>query len=642
MRKVIFPLVAAALLASCTIATGNQNNPTAPSVFDIGSFQAAYMTSYYAERGGAPSGTAGGPRALTPFSDRKLGPISRATVPVDQYGSLAFSTSATTIANYPEPGQTSTFAATPYSSQGIYPVYDVKVLTNFASTDVRKTYLEEYYVEDADGDSAWTIADPIVKFASPNWVQDQSARVQMLLTFRDGTNRNETIVATSLSSGGRLLDPTAFAVTGSLDMAQAFVPNTTAGGQGVQFSSVVLYTVTPSTSYNFWFWSGNSSQKILGIRYYTEVLSGSAYTTHTVSFEKVIGNLATTGGSYSTSLATAFVGSQFDTLAESVLRQQIVYALRTDKPTLPNLSTGQVTTNMKTRVVNIAGKKDFYISQLNQDAASLSSWDSSTIYIPTGDVAEILNGDASAGVFTRTQQTTPATGTLPLTSSTAGVGDLATVYTSISLGSAAALPAVSAPASNLASPSVGVFSFNGQQSSGLGVTGPELPNTGTVEAWVYINVMTDTAGIVHKGKAVDFSDECYSLQGWGASGQVAIVLDKPSSTSYDLVTSTINLNTKKWYYIVATWDTTPKKINLYINGVLNNSGTMSQTSAGVKTTGALNDVLIGSQLPTIYSTAYGYFGLNGKIVGANASATVMSAAQVLANYNTYVGNTSGW
>jgi Concanavalin A-like lectin/glucanases superfamily len=561
------------------------------------------------------------------------------------------------------------------------PIYDVKVTTVFPSTDIRKSYLEEYYVEDstpgtpnsgstwAGADGYWTIADPIVVFSGGAWTQNQAARVQMLLTFQDGSTRNETIVGTSTpgsSPSCSVFDPTAFNINGSLDLSQAFVPAaagslgttsspySTSTVSGVVYSSVTMYYVTPTMNYNYWFWAGSGQQTILGIRYYTEVVSGSTYTAYTVSFEKTIGALTTTGGSFTNTLQTVYSGSTFNTLAETVLRQQVVYNLEagtgtsSSNPPAPDLTSGQVTTNMQTRVVNIAGQKDFYISQLNSDDVSLSAWATSTIYIPTGNATPILAANPAANVFTRHQQITYAIGTLPFAISTSDIAyasDLSTVYTSVTEG--AFLTSLSnAPSSLISTGSE--MTFNGAQSVGFlsptpgPITGP--PGApGTVQAWIYINQMTDTAGIIHKGVNLDFSDECYSLQGWGSSGQFAIILDSASNpgNSYDLVASTIDLNVGAWYYLVATWDWSTKQICLYINGILNNSGTMSVTAAGVNTNNT-NAVLIGSQLPSIYSSQYGYFGFDGKIVGANVSTSALTAAQVLANYNTYKGSTASW
>lgn len=671
---------AAALSVSCTFFMGSPSTPGAPSSLDLTVFQKSYMSSYYAERAGATRSA----RALTPFSASSS--AARATVPVNQLTTTAFASlvgTTTSLANYPEPGQTSSFtlvqvSGTPTGTS----VYDVTVTTSFPSTDARKNYVEEYYVQDVGlssslgwntgttPDGKWTADDPIVKQVAGQWVlganaflsQDQSARIRMVLTFRDGSTRNETIVSSSLS-GGPLFDPSAFNVNGSLDLIQAFVPAkssapySSATNSGVIYSSVVMYYVTPSTTYNFWFWSGSSAKTIIGVRYYTEVVDPVAktYTAYTVSFEKAVDQLTTTGGSFTTTLSTVFTGSTFATLAESVLRQQVVYVLGSATSGSTSYAvptgTGVMTTNMQTRVVNIAGQKDFYLSQLNSDNVSLSSWATSTLYTPTGDATEILAADSTAYVFVRNQQITPAPGTLPfavLTTDLPGSGDLATLFTSITEGAAATSTGLTTPAPILTT-SVPIstpnssLSFNGQGSVGTTVASsvPSLASAGSLEAWIYINAQTDTPGIVHKGVLVDFSDECWSLQGWGSSGQIGIILDKPGTgNSYDSVLSKINLNVKKWYYIVATWDKATKKIYLYINGSLNNSGTMVNTASGVRDN--TSAILLGSQLPSIYSTAYGYFGFNGKIVGVNATPSALTATQIAANYATYKNNTASW
>jgi hypothetical protein len=684
MSKVSFLLLAAALLASCTLATGHKNDPTEPSSIEIADFQRSFMSSYYAERTGAPSGMAGGPRALTPFSVQSRDSASKATVPLQKLTSVAFASLAPlSIPNYPEPGQTTSFTATKVSGTPAgTEVYDIVSTTAFPSGDLRASYVEEYYVQNVGLNSAstpwntgttpdlnWTAADPIVRKDSGGaWaadpvdgvngylIEDLSARVKMLLTFRDGSTRTETIVSSSLA-GGAKFDPAAFDVAGSLDLSQAFVP-AASSDPNVMYSSVVKYYVTPKTTYNFWFWAGSSQQTILGIRYYTEIATPptgtGTYTAYTASFEKTLSTLTTTGGTFTSTLASVFSGSTFDTLAESVLRQQVVYKLGQTTGASPYFipdpsSTGAITTNMKTRVVNIAGKKDFYLSQSNSDNVLLSSA-GSTIYIPTGDADAILAGDSSLNVFTRDQQIKPATGTLPFAISLAdypGIGDLATLYTSITEGTAAATPIATAPANSSLTGGANSFTFVGQQAVGLQTTSAlDLSSAGTVEAWVYLNAITDTAGIVHNGVKADFSDEGYSLQGWGNSGQVGIILDKMdpnASGAYDSVLSSTNLAKKKWYYIAATWDKATKKICLYINPTTtapNATGTMNLTAAGVRY--KTDQVILGSQLPTSYSSTYGYFGIDGRIVGANVTARALTAAEVLKNYNDYKGSTGTW
>jgi hypothetical protein len=658
MRRNIALLALVSLIASsCALITGNSKVPDSPSSLEVSVFQKAFMGSYYAERAGKPGGAASG-MALLPMAARASGPKAMATVPVVGLTDKSFAKAVTapqSFPNYPEPAQTTTFTASKYDENGGKPVYAISVATSFPSSDARKSYLEEYYVEDLIDIGNWTIDDPIVELSGGEWAVNPSARTKMLLTFRDGTTRTETIVSSSLTDKGRLLDPAAFDLGGSLDLDQAFLPKAAPAApypaSGVLYSSVVMYYVTPATSYNFWFWQGSSQQTILGVRYYTEYADAGAgtYTAYTTSFEKAIGTLTTTGGSFTSTLKTVYSGSTFDTLAESVLRQRVVYGLDQKASGATTLyvpkGTGEITTNMQTRVVNIAGKKDFFLKQMDSDQVQLASWADSTIYVPEGEVDDILAASPKDNVFTRDQQIDPAEGTLPFAVEvvdSSGLGDLATLYTSITQGSASAAVANAPAGSNLTGSNV--YSFNGQQAAGQLIASdamPDLSQKGTVEAWVYLNSVTDTAGIIHKGTDVKFADECFSLQGWDNAGQVAIILDKPGSgNTYDRVASGTNLAKRKWYYLVATWDTATKKICLYVNGNLSGSGTMSNTASGVRANDS--DIIVGSQLPVSYSAAYGYFGLDGKIVGASVSAIVMTAAEVTAKYNLYKGNTSSW
>jgi hypothetical protein len=645
MSKYLYSLTVAILFASCTLFNGHQNAATTPSRDDIAQFQKSFMSSYFSERTGAPVGVA---RALTPFSVAASSSGTKATVPVDRLTTVSFGSLAPlSFANYPEPGQTTTFSATMYDVSS--KVYDIKVTTNYPSSDVRKTYFEEYYVQDSLDAGNWTINDPIVKY-SGSWVQDQAARVKMLLTFRDGSARNETIVSSSLA-GGPLFSPSAFDIAGSLDLSQAFLPAAVAAGGNVMFSSVVLYTLTPSTSYNFWFWKGNSANAIVGVRYYTEYadVSANRYIGYTASFEKAVETLSTSGGSYASAMQTVFVGSQSTVLAESVLRQKAGFALAGTAPTgdywRASGSALDLTTNMKSRVVNIAGLKDFYLSQLNSDYVQLSSLASSTIYIPTGDATEILANDATALAFGRTTSSTAVAGgqSLAVTVVDPLLGtEISKLYHSIQLGADSS--AISnAPASNVM-PANTAWTFNGYQVEGtlINPTPGPLTTSGAVEAWVYINQMTDTMGIVHKGTNANFSDEAFSLQGWGSGGQIAMLVDR--SGSYDAAYSDINLNTGKWYYLVGTWDVTGgnRYLRLYINGVLHGSGTPSAINPLGTTDATSTGLMVGSQLPVSYNSTWGYFGVNGKIVGVNLSATPMSAAAALANYNAYKDYAISW
>src|SRR5208283_4343448 len=125
-------------------------------------------------------------------------------------------------------------------------------------------------------DGLWTIDDFIVVFRAGHWVADLSARKSMVLTFQDGSTRTETIISSSLA-GGPKFPASAFNINGSLDLSQASIPTTTTD-PNVMYSTIVQYYVTPSTNPNFWFWTGSNNQTILGIRYYTEVVTPPAGT----------------------------------------------------------------------------------------------------------------------------------------------------------------------------------------------------------------------------------------------------------------------------------------------------------------------------------------------------------------------------
>jgi hypothetical protein len=657
-RKLIYliPVISMFALAAC-----NLNPPNTVSSSDIATFQRIFMSSYIAERGGHP----GGAKALTPFLDASPGGAARATlnvalVTLTNNGFLTLAPS--TFPNYPEPGQSTSFVVT--LSDATNHVYDVTATTTYPATDSRQNYVEEYFVRDIGLNSAippyndvntpdgkWTVDDPIVKSSGGNWVQDQKARVKMILTFTDGTTRSETIV-TQTDSYSSQTPPkfAAFDVAGSLDFGQLFIP---AADANAVFSSVVIYNVTPSTNPNFWFWQGSENQTILGIRYYTEFQDTGAgkYYTNTILFEKTLSTLTTQGTGTSQVWPTVFVSSEFDALAESVLRQQVTYSLANGKI---DYTTGTSVTNMQSRVVDITGMKDFYLQQLNSDYVSLSGWDTTTIYTPAGNAAEILAGDPNKFLYARTLTVTGSSAPLAiLTTSipTAGLGDLASLYTSLQNGAAnVPVPSNQQP-SNPISTSPYLSSSDTEQLQFSGSNkGTEVPYgssydlypQGTIEAWVYIKQHTDTGGIVHKGVKVDFTDECYSLQFWGNQGQLALVLDGVNGTNYDLLTSTINLNTGRWYYIVATWDrgATPNYMKLYINGNLNRSRTPTVSGAPQRND---SEVLIGSQLPSQYSTAYGYFTLNGAIYGVKVyGGTPPTAAAISSFYNANQSLTSGW
>jgi|GEM_PF-1368648 hypothetical protein len=702
MFRIVFVPVLLLFFVGCTLTTNPQTGLTVGrgdiSTADLQSLQRTFMSSYYSNSGGFPTVA----RSVTPWGAATAASqsksLARATIPVNtpsllpstKFSVLMANSAATnTITNYPETGESTSFTVTLYDSANH--VYDIKATTTFPLGDTRSSYVEEYYVYDTQSgsqpnttmtswpaaDGNWTDDDPIVQpNGSGGWTWNQNYRKQMLLTFTDGTTRNEYIISGdngALSGAGGVADPhfEPFAVNGSLDMSQQFVPSITTTDSTIKFSSVVVYETHPATNPNFWFWSGSASQTIVGIRYYTEQLSGSTYTGTSVSFEKTVSTYTTTGGSYATALKTLNGGSTFNTLAQSVLREQISWPYVNNTPVL---SQATITKNMQTQVINLANLSQptsFYVTQLNADYAAISNFSTTAVYAPVGVIDGVVAANSSALLYTRNSINTGVNGALPLATATvsSGLGTLAQVYTAIQEGALANSATTSTPTSNVM-PSGTSWSFNGQQSVGNTITPSatyQLGKTGWVEAWVYINTMTDTMGVVHYGSSTSFSDEGYSLQGWNANGQFTMVVDGPGG-NYNQVLSNHLLSTGQWYDIVGVWDVTAATpyISLYINGALDNTATgltsviVPNGSQAATEAVPSPQVLIGSQLPSSYNAQWGYFGVNGKIVGVNidtpshmvsgssstAELPAPTAAQILQtvknNYNANKGNTSGW
>jgi hypothetical protein len=55
-----------------------------------------------------------------------------------------------------------------------------------------------------------------------------------------------------------------------------------------------------------------------------------------------------------------------------------------------------------------------------------------------------------------------------------------------------------------------------------------------------------------------------------------------------------------------------------------------------------SDIIIGSQLPSSYSPAYGYFALNAAVTGVTLTNSALDQATVTAHYNAQLGNSGTW
>jgi len=383
MKKLGLALIALVLLSftigSCALTTGSQNAATAPSASDLKSIQSSYMASYYAERSGSPDGVSS-IRALTPFSApaSSSGIAARTTVPVEKLSDLSFASLApTSFSNFPEPGQMTSFSATSAGTN----VYLITVTTSYPSTDTRESYVEKYYVYDgADTVGTWTsadiiVADPASATAAP------AARVEMTLSYRDGSSRSEKIYKTSAAGDGKY-DPAALSLSGPMLLADVTLPPATSSAGNVMFSSVVVYKYQPARdSSSFWFWKGKKGAGIIGVRYYSEYADSgaSAYVGRSAAFEKIVGNF---GGYYLDTAAhldaiVAAVSGSGATgiLGSSVVRQEVQFGLA-GSSSADWCASGSATsswTRMYTRISDFLNFWDYILIQDGSDIITLGS-----------------------------------------------------------------------------------------------------------------------------------------------------------------------------------------------------------------------------------------------------------------------------
>jgi hypothetical protein len=83
---------------------------------------------------------------------------------------------------------------------------------------------------------------------------------------------------------------------------------------------------------------------------------------------------------------------------------------------------------------------------------------------------------------------------------------------------------------------------------------PNLSERGSISVWVKSYSENSNAGIVHKGKLADYSDESLSIQLYG--GKILFYARRENDGLYagPWVQTDISLNDNEWYFLVATWE----------------------------------------------------------------------------------------
>jgi hypothetical protein len=214
--------------------------------------------------------------------------LSKATLP-DSAGSMAIP-GTIVISNYPESGQSTTFAITSAATAN---VYQVVATTTYTSSSIRDSTVESYYIYSADTtfddtttdyicDAAGTAAPKArIGFQTTIWYAKSKGSAETKST------RSETIEATTAVGGGLATGYAAFPIGGSLAYTDSYTPTNDAGAR---WSSEVRYTQTiPARQMGLDSVLGTpyaSTYDLVGTRYYTETPNGSDWTCSSVSYEK--------------------------------------------------------------------------------------------------------------------------------------------------------------------------------------------------------------------------------------------------------------------------------------------------------------------------------------------------------------------
>jgi hypothetical protein len=657
-----------------TVSTEKINNPSdwtiiAPAGGDISDLESNFLQTFEMEK-------------ITGLEERGVRPVllfdkaeftsGRATVPV---WSNPTDFSSGSLSDYPEAGLTTSWTAESagFTSMAGYPVYRIVSTTTYpVSNTLLESYVEEYFVADAADTDIWNSEDFIVD-ADGN--EDSLYRVKMEITFDDGTIRYEQIVkiiaATDSEDGFAPLD-----LLGSLSYPDFSYPES---DSSAQFSSVVIYSQDIANAHDYWFWDGSVTGALLGVRYYTEHFTdgGSSYTGTMVAYERAIETYTTLGGSFAGQLDGVFVGSEHTTLAESVMRKEVVYDVIADV-----VQSGAVDGNtvMRTHVVDTSGSsgRDFLMQQLNDDATVFHDWDSAPYHIPSGTTAdEIEFAIPQSDVVINQYLENPDGDALPLILSEAEYSgtdsDFKDLYQSIQSGEASEaiingddinqitvdyfydqyFPDVDGTRTSIMD-DVGVAIYDGahgtliEESDNSDSTGSLALNpvdTGTIEAWVYVDSHGDFAGIVHKGINHDFTDEGYTMQFWTGGKVTFGIVEQSPRYKYSLQTSSVSLNTEKWYYIVGRWDNTKVYLDLFYDnaaGLTQKRSYSSTNNLSSKTPYPQSGpLIIGSQYMEGYGRA-GYYGFDGKINGIFISDYLKSDAELIDFYDYMKDKTQAW
>ena len=187
-------------------------------------------------------------------------------------------------------------------------------------------------------------------------------------------------------------------------------------------------------------------------------------------------------------------------------------------------------------------------------------------------------------------------------------------------------------ASNFNSSNGGYFDFDGTDEW---MTAPHSPlfqsaiaDQGTFAAWFNIDAAeADNADVPIWSGGTNGNKLTWSMAQFHSGKKMHLGAYLGSWMAAATTDTALSYDT--WYYVVFTWDKANTQIKSYINGALDDTDTTSSTSITTSSTGALG---IGASLYSIANSATPNDYLNGFIGVLQLYDSVLSAAEILDNY----------
>lgn len=343
--KAAITLVVLLIFAGCQFGLEPENEDTA-----VDEFVSLFDVSYELELQGStdPSASVASSGLVTSGG----GLSALATVPESALSSPVPVGSTGTALDYPEPGLRTDFSVED-AGANLKITAVTTAMSGYEDTFLPERTVEVYYVEEtagSDPDSfeaveAGSVVDPIT---AHNW--GALYREEFADYFADGSVRAQAIVG---SKSATSLSYAPFDVNGSMDVPAAALDGTgyePASDGSAVWSSKVVYEHPLNRTLNYWFFNGSvQNPTITGVRYYTEHTNASGQTV---------------GTSYALEVVTGLINGVPETIAQNVIRKEVVFAAGTQTAIAR-------TARMKMVIENQVAGEDLVIGKNGKDISRL-------------------------------------------------------------------------------------------------------------------------------------------------------------------------------------------------------------------------------------------------------------------------------